>query len=129
MKKTLLLAGTKKGLLLFTSTGRKRWQLHGPFVTGKEIHHAVYDERNGRIFATSNDAWFGSQIVWSDNLGKTWKTAKKSPAFAAGSGHDRDNASFESFEVFREKIIQGFHEDHVAVANDRYALSSTTCAD
>jgi hypothetical protein len=86
MKKTLLLAGTKKGLLLFTSTGRKRWQLHGPFVTGKEIHHAVYDERNGRIFATSNDAWFGSQIVWSDNLGKTWKTAKKSPAFAAGSG-------------------------------------------
>ena len=85
MKKTLLLAGTKKGLFLYTSTDRKRWQLHGPFLPGKEIHHAAYDPRQGRILATSNDAWFGSQIVWSDNLGKTWKNAKKNPAFAAAS--------------------------------------------
>jgi len=86
MKKNLLLAGTKKGLLLFTSNDRKRWQLRGPFLTGKEIHHAVLDPRNGRIFATANDVWFGSQIVQSDNLGKTWKSARRNPAFAASSG-------------------------------------------
>ncbi|HWB59973.1 MAG TPA: hypothetical protein VG733_10795, partial [Chthoniobacteraceae bacterium] len=61
----LVLAGTKKGLFLFTSPDRDRWQLHGPFLRGKEIHHAVRDPRTGRLFATSNDSWFGSEIVHS----------------------------------------------------------------
>jgi hypothetical protein len=86
MKKTMLLAGTKKGLLLFTSKDRQQWRLHGPFITGKEIHHAVYDARTGRLFATANDVWFGSQIVWSDNLGKTWKAARRNPAFTPAAG-------------------------------------------
>lgn len=86
MKKTLLLAGTKKGLFLFTSSNRQRWQLHGPFLNGKEINHAVYDPRTKKIFATANDAWFGSEIMSSGNLGKTWKSSKKNPAFAADSG-------------------------------------------
>ena len=86
MKKILLLAGTKKGLFLFRSRDRRRWQLLGPFVSGKEVHHAIYDPRTKRIFATSNDVWFGSQIVWSGNLGKTWKSAQQNPAFAPDSG-------------------------------------------
>jgi len=86
MKKILLLAGTKKGLFLFTSKNRKSWQSHGPFIMGREIHHAVFDPRTAKIFATSNDAWFGSQIVRSDNLGKSWKSAKQNPAFASDSG-------------------------------------------
>ena len=86
MKKIMLLAGTKKGLFLFTSADRKKWQLHGPFVNGKEINHAVYDSRSGKIFATANDAWFGSEIVSSGNLGKTWKSSKKNPGFAKKSG-------------------------------------------
>jgi photosystem II stability/assembly factor-like uncharacterized protein len=84
--KTLLLAGTKKGLFIFASRDRKRWQSHGPFQTGREINHAIYDARSGRIYATANDAWFGCQIVWSANLGKKWEPAKQNPAFAAASG-------------------------------------------
>lgn len=82
----LLLAGTKKGLFLFEASDRDRWRMTGPFLRGKEIHHAIRDPRTGRIFATSNDSWFGSEIVFSDDLGGTWTPAKKSPGFAEDSG-------------------------------------------
>lgn len=85
-RKNLLLVGTRKGLFIFSSTDRKKWLSHGPYLKGKEINHAMYDSRTGRIFATSNDAWFGSQIVWSDDLGKKWTSAKQSPIFPADSG-------------------------------------------
>lgn len=82
----LVLVGTKKGLLLFTSADRERWQTRGPFLRGKEVYHAICDPRTGRIFATSNDAWFGSEIVFSDDLGETWTSARQSPAFSENSG-------------------------------------------
>src|SRR5439155_19321946 len=84
--KTLLLAGTKKGLFLFTSNDRKRWELHGPFQNGREINHSIYDSRSGRIYATANDAWFGCELVWSADLGSSWTTAKQNPAFPESSG-------------------------------------------
>jgi photosystem II stability/assembly factor-like uncharacterized protein len=84
--KTLPLVGTKKGLFVFSSSDRKRWQLQGPFQTGREINHAIYDARSGRIYATANDAWFGCEMVWSSNLGKKWQSAKHNPAFDAKSG-------------------------------------------
>lgn len=82
----LLLAGTKKGLFIFTSSDRQQWQLRGPFLRGKEVTHAMHDPRTGRIFATSNDSWFGSEIVYSDDLGETWTSARRGPVFAEGSG-------------------------------------------
>ena len=82
----LLLVGTKKGLFIFTSADRGRWAMRGPFLRGKEVHHAIRDPHTGRIFATANDLWFGSEIVFSDDLGETWTAAKRSPAFAEGSG-------------------------------------------
>src|SRR5258708_884796 len=82
----LLLVGTKKGLFLLTSDDRLRWELRGPFLRGKEVHHAMRDPRTGRIFATSNDAWFGSEIVYSDDLGETWTAATRQPAFAEDAG-------------------------------------------
>jgi photosystem II stability/assembly factor-like uncharacterized protein len=85
MSAMLLLAGTRKGLFLFTSPDRERWKMRGPFLQGKEINHAMSDPRTGRIFATANDAWFGSEIVFSDDLGATWTSAKRNPAFAADS--------------------------------------------
>jgi len=52
-KKTLLLAGTKRGLFLFTSADRNRWKLSSPFQSGREINHAIYDARTDRIYATT----------------------------------------------------------------------------
>lgn len=85
-RKVLLLAGTKKGLFIFTSADRKKWKMDGPFASGKEVNHAIYDVRSRRIYATANDAWFGSEIVWSADLGKTWNSAKQNPAFSQESG-------------------------------------------
>jgi photosystem II stability/assembly factor-like uncharacterized protein len=85
VKSLLLLAGTKKGLFILRTTDRDDWDLTGPFQPGREIHHAVYDARNEAIYATSNDAWFGSEIVRSPDLGKSWQTSDRNPAFAEGS--------------------------------------------
>lgn len=87
---TVLLAGTRKGLVVLSSPDRRTWDVKGPFLAGKEINHAARDPRTGRIFATANDAWFGPEIVWSDDLGESWTSAKQSPVFAKGSGNKLD---------------------------------------
>ena len=86
MKTTILTVGTKKGVFLFTSSDRREWSMRGPFQPGREINHAIYDSRTGRLYATANDAWFGSEIAWSADLGATWQMAKQSPSFTAESG-------------------------------------------
>lgn len=85
MNTCLLLAGTKKGLFLFTSRDRLRWESTGPFHSGREINHAIYDSRNGSIFAAVNDAWFGCEVVRSADFGRSWRSASRNPAFAAES--------------------------------------------
>jgi hypothetical protein len=84
--KVLLLVGTKKGLFIFSSGDRCQWARMAPSQAGREINHATYDPRSGRIYACSNDSWFGCQIVWSPDLGKTWETAAESPKFPESSG-------------------------------------------
>jgi len=83
----VLAVGTKKGLFLFLSTKeRARWRMSGPFLNGNEINHAVVDPRTGTVYATVVSPWFGAQVSYSKDLGKTWHDAKGSPAFAADSG-------------------------------------------
>ncbi len=84
--KVLLLVGTKKGLFLFTSPDRRQWSGTGPFHPGREINHAIFDARSGRIFATANDSWFGCEIVSSPDLGQQWESAVLSPKFPENSG-------------------------------------------
>lgn len=85
-KKTLLLAGTKKGLFGFTSADRRRWEMLGPFLHGKEVNHAVFDPRSGKIHAAANDPWFGSHLSASADWGQTWQEPPTGPAFAPESG-------------------------------------------
>jgi photosystem II stability/assembly factor-like uncharacterized protein len=84
--KILLLAGTKKGLFLFDSADRARWSMRGPFHSGREINHAVFDPRTRTLFATSNDAWFGCEVMRSSDLGETWTAAAQNPKFPENSG-------------------------------------------
>jgi hypothetical protein len=86
MARVRLLAGTKKGLFGFQSTDRQRWTLHGPFQHGHEINHAIYDPRSATIYATANNPWFGSHLVWSRDWGQTWTSSEFGPAFAPESG-------------------------------------------
>jgi photosystem II stability/assembly factor-like uncharacterized protein len=84
--KTIILVGTKKGLFVFSSLDRSRWEMTGPFQSGREVNHAIYDGRSGRMYATANDSWFGCELVWSADCGKSWTTARKNPGFSENSG-------------------------------------------
>ena len=79
----LVLVGTRKGAFIFTGNpSRRQWDLSGPFNPGTDIYHLVYDPRaGGRVFSASNSMWFGPQVEYSDNLGKTWEQATEQPRF------------------------------------------------
>lgn len=81
--KSHLLIGTKKGLFIATSANRAEWEIDGPFLRGKEVNHAIWDGRTRTIYATGNDAWFGCEIMRSNDFGKTWQGATRNPAFPA----------------------------------------------
>jgi len=103
----LLLAGTKKGLFLFTSTDRANWELNGPFQTGRQINHAIYDSRGGLIYATANDAWFGCEVVRSPDFGKSWQVrnfvwSKFPKTGITDSGYNSKPASVMTVSIFRK---------------------------
>ncbi len=80
----VVLVGTRKGAFILTANqSRRNWRLAGPYNPGTDIYHLVYDSRNGgRLLAASNSMWFGPQVEYSDNLGKTWEQASQQPRFA-----------------------------------------------
>ena len=83
MSKVVVMVGTRKGAFSLTSdAAREKWALKGPFVGGIDINHAVIDPRNGKLFATANDPWFGPTVRSSTDMGETWTDAKQSPRFA-----------------------------------------------
>src|SRR5678816_1689919 len=84
MDKVLVLVGTRKGVFSLTSDAKRdQWDLKGPFVGGIDINHAVLDPRNGTVFVTANNPWFGPTVSFSKDMGQTWTDAKQSPRFAA----------------------------------------------
>jgi hypothetical protein len=54
----MLAAGRdEKGLFLLANPDRSRWKLTGPFHTGREINHAIYDLRtSAHRFQTRGNA-------------------------------------------------------------------------
>ena len=83
--KVVLTVGTKKGLFLLTSDAdRDKWDLNGPFLNGNDINHATIDPRDGSLYATANDAWFGMRVAASPDLGETWREDLGTPKFPDG---------------------------------------------
>ena len=81
------MVGSRKGLLFFTSCDRRSWELEGDIsLRGKEVNHAIQDPRTGAVYATLNDPWFGGEIVRSRDLGRTWESSARNPAFAPERG-------------------------------------------
>jgi photosystem II stability/assembly factor-like uncharacterized protein len=95
MKSVVVVAGTKKGVFVLQSnTDRKDWSLRGPFVGGIDINHAIIDPRNGRLYATANNPWFGPQVSYSDDLGETWQDCPSSPRFKEDPVADEEHPWF-----------------------------------
>jgi len=79
-----LLVATRKGAWLFHGDAqRKRWRAEGPHFLGHIIHHLVLDPRDGRtLLAAGKTGHLGPTLFRSTDRGRSWKEAKKPPAFA-----------------------------------------------
>jgi photosystem II stability/assembly factor-like uncharacterized protein len=64
----LLLVGTTKGLFLLDDSG----ELGEPVLPGTSVPIATFDPRRRRLFASTTNPFWGTGIVSSDDLGKTW---------------------------------------------------------
>ena len=65
----LLLIGTSKGLFLLGESA----ELKGPFLAGTSVPAVAFDPRNRRLLASTTNPFWGTGIVASDDLGKTWQ--------------------------------------------------------
>jgi photosystem II stability/assembly factor-like uncharacterized protein len=74
MSNVRVLAGTRKGLFILSSDGkRKNWTVSGPQFMGWEIYHAKGSPVDpNRIYVSQSNSWFGQIIQRSDDGGKTW---------------------------------------------------------
>lgn len=74
-KKVHLLLGTHKGAFRLTSDeGRRKWEMHGPFFKGTDVHHVRFDLRQEpTVYACVNSTWWGPDIRFSKDFGTTWQ--------------------------------------------------------
>ena len=81
----LILVATRKGAWFFHGDAKRRtWAADGPHFLGHTISHVVLDPRDGRtLLAAAKTGHLGPTIFRSTNFGRSWKEAKKPPAFAA----------------------------------------------
>ncbi len=83
-KKVLLHVATRKGAWLFHGdVARRKWRVDGPHFLGHIIHHLMPDPRDGKIMlAAASTGHLGPTLFRSVDRGRTWKEAKRPPAFA-----------------------------------------------
>jgi len=85
-QKVLVLVATRKGGWLFSADGgRKVWRQQGPHFLGRILHHLVLDPRDRRtLLAAESTGHLGPTLHRSVDGGRTWKEAKRPPAFPKG---------------------------------------------
>ena len=79
---TLLLVGTTKGGFLFRSNAaRSAWEVGGPYLPGSAVYAMNYDGRQGRrrIWAGSNNPFWGGRLHSTDDFGREWTNPPESP--------------------------------------------------
>ena len=83
-RKQLVMVATRKGLWLLHGDGaRKKWRVDGPHYLGHIFHHVVLDPRDGKtMLAAAKAGHLGPTLYRSTDRGRTWKEAKRPPAFA-----------------------------------------------
>jgi photosystem II stability/assembly factor-like uncharacterized protein len=64
----LLLVGTTKGLFLLDASA----ELTNPIAQGASIPSVAFDPRNRRLLAGKTSFFWGTGVVYSDDLGKSW---------------------------------------------------------
>jgi hypothetical protein len=78
-----LLIGSRKGaFILRGDRSRRIWKLSQPIFLGNIVHHLVLDSRDGRtMLMAARTGHLGPTIFRSTDFGRSWKEARKPPAF------------------------------------------------
>jgi hypothetical protein len=74
-----VLVGTMKGAFVFRGRGRGYERVGGPQFAGQPVYSLAYDDRGGRerLFAGTENPFFGSVLRTSDDLGRSWSDPKE----------------------------------------------------
>jgi len=78
-----LLVGSRKGaFILRGDRSRRAWRLSAPILLGNIVHHLVLDSRDGRtMLMAARTGHLGPTIFRSTDMGRSWKEARRPPAF------------------------------------------------
>jgi hypothetical protein len=85
----LLMVGTTKGAFLYTSSGDRRdWHADGPHFPGEEVYAIALDQRRAPVlWAAPGNAFYGTTLRRSDDLGASWSAGEERPVkFPEASG-------------------------------------------
>ena len=76
MSSVRVLVGTRKGVFILNSDGRrKNWSIQGPQFGGLQIYHVKASPvDSNRLYASQVSDWFGQLVHRSNDGGKTWET-------------------------------------------------------
>ena len=91
--KVVLLIGTRKGaFLLRGDAARRRFSIEGPQMLGTIVHDLVLDPRDRRtLLLAARTGHLGPTLFRSTDLGRTWREARRPPAFARAESGDKSN--------------------------------------
>src|SRR5262245_20602785 len=85
--RVILTIGTRKGVFVAeTAKARRSFTLRGPFGPGIPAYSTLIDQRDGSIYASSCNPFFGMKLLRSTDLGKSFKETKSAPAFPKEDG-------------------------------------------
>ncbi|MDR3574152.1 MAG: hypothetical protein P4L50_09830 [Anaerolineaceae bacterium] len=94
--KVMVMVGTPKGGFIFSSTqDRKHWSKSELMFKGWNLMHMQIDRRDRRLHAAVGHFVYGATTHYSDDLGRTWTQAKKSPEFSRPSKSGRPHGTAE----------------------------------
>jgi hypothetical protein len=87
----LILVGTRKGAWLLHADGdRQSFRLDGPHLLGNIVYHLLLDPRDRRtLLMASKAGHLGPTIFRSEDLGLTWREARRPPAFPKAAAGER----------------------------------------
>lgn len=102
-KKVIVMVGTRKGGLIFTSNPeRQEWQVSDFHFKSWNVMHMTYDPRQGRLHAAVVHDVYGPSTHYSDDLGKSWTQARQVPAFSRRSKSGRPLGTPEEAQLGKE---------------------------
>jgi hypothetical protein len=98
-RKVLVLVATRKGAWIFHGDeSRKTWRVDGPHFLGHIVSHMVLDPRDGKtLLAAAKTGHLGPTLFRSTDRGRTWKEAKRPPAFAKAPEGEKGRAVNHTF--------------------------------